>query len=516
MNSLKYVKAYQKAFNQIKDDHKGEIIYEKMLEQSKKVTLKYILNNFELLDITKTKISEDLTNWIGSTANVAKVNDTNFKKICLKPSKYGFNYVVYQMVFKLDDGHYFELPYIGYSKDFESRMLSHISEALEACAKNQLTRFIDKAIIKAIEEEFLIIKNKIEEIHEFATINNIKDIYFWNAAWGTRKNLKNFIYNAVIGKHFDITILEYHKLRSSALDREKELTKTKVHFIDGDKKIGTIFPYGLNMVAGGSGGSEVDYDFHLFDYVALTSLGMKHEKIVRILNKVYNDRIPSASLSEAVKKEFGMNSVELRDRFLKPVLESLLKDSENFTLRDIASSVCLDVSTLGVKLSQWFNGYNYYDLKALLKAGILDWEHLDKIEVETQKVLRGQSAETWKAWLIDNKISMDELASKFNISKASLYKKTNVIKLSKVLIGQDIDSLALLKKEIKKQLTISLLQQNVDPRYIMEKFFHISYKSPSQMDQSFRDLFSVERYDLRILIEKYSSNSRSLIITYKL
>lgn len=164
----------------------------------------------------------------------------------------------------------------------------------------------------------------------------------------------------------------------------------------------------------------------------------------------------------------------------------------------------------------WFNGHGYNNLIALKKAGLLDWNQITEYSAEAQKALRGHSKLEWKTWLMDNRVTMDDIASELGLSKGSLYKKANIRRLSQALIGRETEFMGTLRKEIKKQKTIELLGEGVDPRTIMENFFHIPYHGVKQLKQSFSDLFSDERYDLKTIIETFSSDFRRFIGQYRL
>ncbi|MBY9021785.1 MAG: hypothetical protein KGD67_12075, partial [Candidatus Lokiarchaeota archaeon] len=66
------------------------------------------------------------------------------------------------------------------------------------------------------------------------------------------------------------------------------------------------------------------------------------------------------------------------------------------------------------------------------------------------------------------------------------------------------------------QITIELLGNDVDPKAIMENFFHIKYISNQQLTRSFGNLFSDEGYDFKTMIETFSSNSGRFFDLYRL
>lgn len=506
-------------------DNKNEKLYNKLLEYSKSVIENFLLSLKQISDkfSTKSNIQPDLRNWVDIPGYKVK-GQADFEKISKNPLKYGYKYVLYKLESKLTP--YLNLPYIGYTKSFNRRIKNHIDDTLNSKIKSiktgeEISRYLMKATCLALEMELNLIQTEIQRIEPQVDEYNIQDLQaisnwldFNRGSWKSQK-LYNFIIEEVIKKHFKITKLEVHKERYTALSHEYDLTQNYIHYIKDKKVKGTIWPNGLNMVSGGSGGSKLEVELPICDYVALVSLGVKHEKIIKILNSSYKYNHASSTFSERISQEFG-SSQELQELVLKPVVESLIKDDEKFNLKDIAVSIDMDSKTLNYKIQEWFEGNKFGDLRALVEANILDWENLKIYNAKIQRILKGYSVEQWKSWLISSKSTMkkEELANQLGVSWAWLYSKKFVKPLSRILLGKELDSLKLIKTELRKRITKELFNQGKDPKDIMEDKFTVSFKSSSQMRAFYERIFSDEYISFDNLMNTYSTNSEHFLKKY--
>ncbi len=441
-NVISKLKGYKKITDEISENFPKDHIKQKLVKHSKDV-IEGFLDNIQV-DIPKEKEIHippqmDLTEFIGNESAFIKKGHPGFNEVNQNTHKFGYKHLVYYMKCKLDEFH--DLPYIGYTKALNSRLSWHIRDGIrERLGRNKT--YINQAIGVAISKELEQIKGKVEElasemIYEDFNIGDIEN-FLKNTPSATLNKFYEFMKEEVLKKHFEFEIWEYHKEKNSALAREKDYTQTHPHYIEGKKLNGTIWPNGLNARAGGSAGSPINReDIPTIDYAALVSLGYKHEQIINILNCEYKEPLPSSTVSTYISQEFG-SSDKLQERVLKPVVEKLIKDSEDFPLYTIADAVNMDVSTLGeYKLPEWYNGNKFFELKALIKAGQLDWENIKESSPEDAKILRGFTVNQWIDWLVDDKYNMDKLANKVKVSKGWLYRKKYVRKLSTRIYGKE-------------------------------------------------------------------------------
>ncbi len=144
---------------------------------------------------------------------------------------------------------------------------------------------------------------------------------------------------------------------------------------------------------------------------------------------------------------------------------------------------------------------------------------MDKLEdqsSEEAKALRGRSRSQWINWLIisSNKFTMNDLSREVGVSKRYLYKKDYVETLSECLINERYDNLSLLRRKLKKNCLIKLLNESWDPKDILEDKFGIDYRSPSQLKSFVNTLFSDEILIFEEIIRLYSINSDEILKKY--
>ncbi|MFW9882210.1 MAG: hypothetical protein ACFFG0_54805 [Candidatus Thorarchaeota archaeon] len=506
---------YNLVKDQIKNKHSDEYIYHRLITLSE-----HILDNFiNQVRFKSTKIqannfvNESLNTWVGNTADVILRGQSSFIKVSKHPTSYGFKYVVYLLKSRLEP--YLDLPYIGYHKgSLYERLRTHIRDTLSSNFNENITRYIEKSLLLAMEKELTSIQEfilKIDSRVSYNEVNNLKSIYSWllNNKGSKNRNsnkLYSFLIEEVLKKHFTVMDLEYHKKRSKALASESNKTINYKHKIRGKDVEGTIWPNGLNMVQGGGGGTELDYNLPLLDYVALVSLGFKHEEICKTLSKVYKRPIKSSTMSTIISQEFGSFEI-LQSRVLKPVIENLIKDNKNFEFRDIASSVRMDPKTLDSKLKIWFDGNGFNNLKVAVNSGYLDWSKISEFNAEVQRVLRGFTKTEWKKWLIkaSKDTKLEDIAKHFGITKNWLLSKKFCNKLSTALVGEEIKLIGVLRRKLRQKKVIESLSLGEDPSEVLEYYFEIRYISPSQMISFYEKLFEGE-LSFEDIICKYSNN----------
>jgi len=497
-----------------------ETIKQKLRTYSNEVVEKFLENietPLELNEPINNQAQMDLSRFVGESASFIKKGHPNFNEVANNPHKYGYKHIVYYLKCKLDE--YYDLPYIGYTGNIKSRFSWHIRDGIKGQISGNMT-YIQKAMASAITKELDAINKKVQELNPGIIYDdfNFKDIehFLKNTPSTTLNKFYDFMKKEVLKKHFNDEIWEYHKEKKIAFVQEKTHTLSHTHTIDGKKLVGTIWPNGLNAKAGGSGGTaKARTDIPILDYAALVSLGYKHEDIIKIFNKTYDQDIPSSTLSIHISRDYGSYE-ELEKRLLKPVIEKLIKDTEDFQLFAIADVINMDVSTLGeLKLPKWYNGNKFFDLKALIKAGDVDWAHINKSSIESAKILRGHSVQQWKEWLnnMSKKINNRYIASQCGFTEHYLNSNKFSKPLSKVLVGKEL-SLGKLKKELRKKTATEKLQLGEDPKDLMEVIFKIKYKAPSQMQKFYEILFKDDFSSFQEIIKEYSSEPRKILLKY--
>ena len=172
------------------------------------------------------------------------------------------------------------------------------------------------------------------------------------------------IYNTVFLKYFTQEDLDKVNILREALKRENELTLTYIHSVNGVDVIGTIYPNGLNTVpgGGGSGLKKLVYDIPLYDVVALVSLGFKVPEISRILTRAYN-RLYTVEIIEKRLQNIWGGIQNLQKIIFKPVVENLIKDSNDFSASEVSKAIRRSIPTLLENLKTWYEGASFTDLK---------------------------------------------------------------------------------------------------------------------------------------------------------
>ncbi|MBD3213346.1 MAG: hypothetical protein GF311_12120 [Candidatus Lokiarchaeota archaeon] len=508
------IKAYRHYCNNLLKKNSNPLIIN-LIEYSNKAMKGFLENrNFHInfCPWREKSFILGIEKWISNGKSFIKYNDKLFNKINKNPIQFGYRYIIYS--FKKKNAPNKELVYIGYTKHLERRLKNHIFDSLESSSYENKPRYLVDAIKKEIISEFPKIEIILTQSYPNLKINDVYEIYDFikkNKGSELSKKIYLLLKEIVFKKKFTLKILELHRNRRSALNREKYLIKNYTHIIKNSVKKGTIWPNGFNMKSGGGGGSQKNYHVPIYDYVGLVSLGLKHEAIIKILNKSYKRKYPSSTVSESISEYFSSYR-DLQSQILKPVIELLIKDNKIITLQEISSILDWDPKTLGIKIKKWYNGNGFKDLRLLMKARIEDWDNLNHNSSEIAKSLRGYTRNQWKKWLINSskEFTMEKLAKKLHLSKHYLYKKDFVSALSRVLIGSEILSLNELKRELKILTTIKLLRQSEDPKDILEYHFCIKYKSPSQLKSFYNRIFKTRGISFFDIIEKYSDKSEKI------
>jgi hypothetical protein len=171
-----------------------------------------------------------------------------------------------------------------------------------------------------------------------------------------------YIKSEIIKKHFNLNKVELVQGIDAAREREKHYTK---NYRNPDGTKGTVFPYGLNSIEGGSGGGKT-LDLPMMDIAAMLTLGLSYKIIAEILYKEYGISVIEQTIGERVRSIWG-STREMRQKLILPVIEYLLMYNIDTTLQDITHPL------------QWgekrFN--RYFGSIILLKAMMKKFGHFD-------------------------------------------------------------------------------------------------------------------------------------------
>ena len=504
--------------------HSRDTVFIRLVEISESLVKKFseeLRNTYSEVHIEQMPQISDLNAWIGASAESISRGQSGFERVSQNPQRYGYTDMVYVLICKLTP--YLDLPYIGYASNFDQRLRTHIQNALKLNLRNQVTRYIDKAILLALEREFSSIQRQI-----FLVDSSIRALDMENL-----DNLQNWLHNnrgpkataiitslidTVLKKHFIVKDLEYHKSTEGALASEKAKTLSFHHKINGKDVYGTIFPNGLNMRAGGASGKKLDFDYPILDIYALVSLGFKPKEIREILERVYKRSFSDTTFINRVG-DFGA----LQDLILKPVILELVQYRSSqkkygFNLKDIAKAVQRNMDYVSYSLKEWMNGLTFSDLKILIDSGV-DIDKVNDYVSTARRVLRYYSQQIWIDWLV-GPTEVRSIAMEAQVSESMLRSKTFINQLASYLLGHDtrIYSIDTLRKNLKRDKTIESLRRGEDPRHIMEDIFQTPYESTAQLRVFYESLFSTRRtkWTFNQIILTYSKFSGSYLGMYQL
>ncbi len=418
-----------------------------------------------------------------------------------------------------------ELPYIGYTYSKNKRFINHIFQTIELFnqrGKNVKIPYFKQAILLSLQTNFKQIKKFMLEIGS-VSISSFKDLELHLRDF--RRNKYNIyagiilkIYNEIMLKYFiqkDLEILQNVNVRD-VLNREKYLTLNYIHVIKGREVIGTIYPNGLNMVpgGGGSGLKGLIVDIPLFDVVALVSLGLKISEISKYLSKAYGTIYSEDLISKRIIDIWG-SLKNLQDLVLKPVVESLIKDLNDYSLKEISETLKRCVVTLATQIKGWYEGAQFNELKLLIKHNKLDWSRVSGYIHDSRKNLKGYTVDDWVGWIVDESITQLDIAKKVGYNSRTFV--VNLIpKISHTLTGISGLSYDDTRRILRKSIIKERLRKGVSPEEILGSDFN--YKSIyresgtirlDRVEQFFETIFSDEKLSYDQIIDKYYLRSDS-------
>jgi len=305
------------------------------------------------------------------------------------------------------------------------------------------------------------------------------------------------------------------------INTEYDLTDSFVHNVENREVFGTVWPNGLNMVRGGTGHQTGAINaFSIFEVLCLATLGIKGTEIARILSEFKEIRITSATLSEKISaSEYG-DWKTLQKFTLKPVLFSLISDSNLLTHSQIAKVLTMSPTTLTGKVDSWFEGTSFKELRDLTKATDVDLDTLSELTSDVLEIFRGHDPEDVKTWLMDITIENKELAKNFGVGVTTLWR---MMKDISVYFTNEEMGTKELQRHLQKHESIRLLREGIRPEVILRDHFHysITYErktgtivSKSAVRKIFENIFADTHMRFEGIIHSYFANPAKLMKMY--
>ena len=535
--------AYYRKIGQVRQAHQGEVIYEKMIEYSEAV-VQSVRDEFRAakVEIDQKDIQTKIIKFVAvSTNHKVMFGDPIFDKVVANPAKYGYLYNVYRwnwkgqsskLTYDVSTRSLNEVPYIGYSVDFQGRIQDEVmAETLKKIANDRELTVHQSAIAMALRMEREEIIREINSIDIYADIDpmtgDLGDVYHWYKKHGgvskAKKLVSYILSNKVIHKYFDIKIIEVHDSQASALASEKDLTINMPHIVEGNLVEGTIWPKGLNMIEGGGGvktGAKQIVINNILDVIALASLGLHETTIAEILTRVYHINIIKGTISEVLKLTEFKSFDGLQEAVLKPVVWEMIKDDAFFTIDQLKELFPFDYRYLDTRLNKWF-GDSLLTLRRLIMAGAQDWQTIQTFSRERIEIFRGQSPVEIKQILLNSKSPNADLTNVIGLG--SKISTVTMHKISQYYSNQDMVAKDL-QKYLRKEEAQRLLEAGMDPHTIIDEIFDLSiwrtkdsgrvkYVDKGKVRYYFEDLFSGLTFEQ--IVTQFHNNPTNILNLYR-
>jgi hypothetical protein len=507
------LKGYNFLCKRIINEHPHDIKYKRLLKYSRefienfynsaKKMINNVIENHTLQKKNQAIIQKEIGSYLGIREGYLIKGEPGFELAKKNREKFLYFFILYELKCKLSE--YFNFPYIGFTSDMDKRLELHILHSLEPSQNVNRTYKeivnLQKAIRLAIKKEINKIRNKIAYIDSVDSIFNneiqtLNDVYNWldcrKRNWKYRM-LIDFIINDVITSYFEIDILELHKRINTVREREEYYTLNYVHEIgyeEAQEIKGTIWPNGLNSVAGGRG-AESYIDIPILDIVAMFTLGFTEiAKITEIFIQEYDhlnhNELSAITVGRRVKDVFKSREHAL-ELFLKPIVLKLILDKCNFEFKDI--NTILDFSPTGMNqyLKNWFNGKTFRLIR--------DEKRENKYTIQELEMKYGEPLIQWVTWALNGTVQ-DTISKKIGISTKTIYDIYK--KISSILFSRDNLSYEQFKKIIRKKVAIRLLKIGIGHKQIVEEVFKMDGTSAVR---NFKDCF--DNMPFNEIMDKY-------------
>jgi len=551
VDPLKDLKGYNSFIEKLLEENPDNPIIKDFIKYSKERVREFFYN-FRNSHTSKDKGvgQTTLDKFLGTNLRSARLSDmsqVNFERLIKNSDKNGLLYSVYEWKWIGDPSIKFEakglslplkdLQYIGYSGDFDTRINAEVFESLKKYENEDVLRHHEKAIIQVLELEreniisYINYASKqfvfdpelgtLEDIHRFITDRTGKP---WIIA-DVRKYIvdRDNVGDSVIGKYFDIRIIEAHSTKALALESEKELTLLKPHLVEGRPVLGTIFPNGLNMIQGGGGvrgglGAQSVIFSNFLEIFALATLGLKQKEINSIMGEaITSGEFPSTqSISRFISKTNFKNFNGLQTFATAEIFWKLIKKYSRASLINILPFGG------GVFDSQLYKGLGYKcsELQRAISMGCDNVDDIQHYLDVDSNIFKGFLREEVISFFIDKKIRFEEIALKFGLSNGKSFIGYVKTTLSPALTGGmqliPID----LRCYLRKQVCIEFLRMGYSPEFILSEIFHYQvfryeYVNKYTVYSKFKAIFKDEGLNFAEIIEKYCPDPDTIITQYK-
>ena len=206
----------------------------------------------------------------------------------------------------------------------------------------------------------------------------------------------------------------------------------------------------------------------------------------------------------------------LQDIIFRPVVEGLIKDVNDYNTVEISLAVRRSIVALLDNLKDWYKGAQFNDLKRLVKLNKLDWSRIREYLNELRSELRGYTINDWVLWIIDESITLTDIASKCGFSYS--YMSNHFKKISHLFVEKS----GLTYKETKRLLRKKVAKENLilgmSPEIILlEKF---KYKSVlrengevrwDRVEEIYEQIFKDEGLSYEEIEDRYYQNNNKYL-----
>lgn len=461
------LRGYNCEWNRIVKNYPHNPIYIKLLGYSALVVEGYIkkhneitTNNFKKRSKVQTTFDND-----GDICyrDYLVKDDPNFDVILNSRAQYGYAAIVYMLKSELQP--YKNLVYIGFSTlTVKERVIKHILAAIAPHGYSPECRYVNyvklhRAIINVFEH------SGIDVDAEYCWLKSNK------GSKAYEERMEHLF--QIVNEHFEIETIEIHKRKKTARIKENYYTK---NYNNDNGSVGTV-ENGLNEIQGGSNGQYIELP--LIDIVAMISLGVKPKKIHKLIENLYSIDVSYPTFSERIRIIWRGHSKVL-EIFLKPVVESLIKDDNDFKFNEICKAVNRDRSVLRKYLKIWYKGRIFPILKSMKKQGNLDWSNLPLYIKDKRPELRGISLKLWDRWAMEG-VSCKEIGEWLGLSEETIRQTYKRI--------PELGDKQKYCDRRRRETIREFLPKGWDPKDIMFEKFNLKPKDNYSMSKFYKRLF---------------------------
>lgn len=236
------------------------------------------------------------------------------------------------------------------------------------------------------------------------------------------------------------------------------------------------------------------------------------------MSEVYKIRISKGALSDVISSSEYKSFSGLQEVALKPVVWELVKEL-NIKVEEMGKLLPFGYGYLDSKLNQWY-GHSILKLRQLIRSGCMDWQQIKQFSSEALDIFRGKTPEEIKEVLLKSKKPNEELAGLLGLKTmgwAAAYKISQFFS-EKDMFPKD------LRQYLRKEESIALLKQGVEPHVILESHFGLevwmtkagkTYVRKGRVRYYFENIFKDSRLTLEDIIRAYHCNPGNILERYE-